>query len=171
MPESTSITEGKASPVRTLLTRSFRAAPRPQNFVRPTKQSADPGFPCPKCEETLFVPASQAGKKARCRHCYAPILSAAPQRDRAAVDLSQDLDPIAHPGSYPLCGHRAVALDYIPRSALAALPLLCLITLALVLIGLAPKGSAKRGAIAAAYHSTPMAPRTTIPTSFTSATP
>lgn len=150
------IPESRPSPVSSLLKRSFRQVPCRQNFVRPAKQSTDPEFHCPKCSELLTVPGSQAGKKARCRHCYAAIRSAAPGRGLEAVDLSQDLDSLSHPQSYPLCGHRAATFDYIPRSAIAALPLLTLITLALALIALIPKGDAGRGAIAAAYHCVPM---------------
>ena len=155
MLDSILIREGRPSAFRTFRRRLFRSG-RAQNFVRPAPQSADIEFPCPSCDEDLAVPASQAGKKARCRHCYAPLRNPDPTRERGAINLSQTFDPIARPHDYPLCGHRATAIDYMPRSALAAVPLLCLIATAIALIGLAPKGDVTRGAVAAAYHSVPL---------------
>ena len=155
MPHPFIQAEGRPSALGTLLRRTFRSGSR-QNFVRPQEQLQDPQFPCPKCSKTLTVPVSQAGKKGRCRHCYSPIRNAAPALDRPAVDLSQSLDSIARPEDYPLCGHRASTIDYLPRGVLAAMPLLALVAIGIVLLSLLPKGDVGTGIIAAAHGSTPI---------------
>ena len=94
--------------------------------------------------------------KGRCRHCYSPIRHADPKRERAAVDLSQALDSVTHPEAYPLWGHRAKAIDYIPRGAISALPLLSLIAIGIALLALLPEGDIGRGVISAAYGATPI---------------
>ena len=158
MPDAITISEGRPSMRHTLLKRAFRQLPFRQNFVRPAKQELDPEFPCPnpECAMTLVLPASQAGKKGRCRHCYSPIRYAAPSKGTPAVDLSRDLDPLKHPEEYALCGHRATVLDYIPRSAIAAVPLLALVALGVILLAMIPRGNAAVGAITAAHGPTPV---------------
>ena len=156
MLEAITISERRPSALRSLFRKAFGSRVSKQNFVRPLSQELDPDFPCPCCGKVLSIPASQAGKKARCRHCYQPIRNADPEAGKPALDLSQELDPISHPQDYPLCGHRATVVDYIPRGALAAMPLLVLVAVGVSLIGLLPKGDAKLGLVAAAHGPTPI---------------
>jgi len=156
MIESISISEGRPSAIRTLLGRAFRPLPNRQNFVRPPEQTLDPTFHCPACETLITVPSSQAGKKCRCRHCYSAIRNADPRANKAAVDLSYDSESITHPDNFPLIGHRAAVLDYLPRGAVAALPLLFLVGLALTLVALLPKGNIKDGVAAGVKGPTPI---------------
>jgi len=156
MFEAITISEGRPSAARTLVRRAYRSRPTRQNFVRPLSQLQDPVFPCPCCSRALSVPVSQAGRRGRCRHCFSPLRNPDPSRGREAIDLSQTLEPVTHPEAYPLCGHRASSIDYIPRGALSALPLLLLIAVGTMLIALLPEGDIGRGAIAAAHGPTPI---------------
>ena len=72
MHQAITISEGRPSAARTLLRRAYRSQPSRQNFVRPQSQLQDPVFACPCCSKALSVPASQAGKPGRCRHCFSP---------------------------------------------------------------------------------------------------
>ena len=150
------LADRRPSPFRNLLQRAMRPLGGRKNFVRPATQALDPVFPCPSCENSVTVPASQAGKRGRCRHCCSPIRNAAPDRGQPAVDLSKDVHTISHPEQYPLSGHRATPIDYIPRGALAAMPLLVLVAVGIALLSLLPKGDARRGIAAAAGGPTPI---------------
>ena len=156
MLEAISISERRPSAVSSLFRKAFGSRFSKHNFVRPRSQELDPQFPCPCCSKVLSIPASQAGKKARCRHCYQAIRNADPEAEKPAIDLSQELEPISRPQDYPLCGHRATALDYIPRGALAAVPLLVLVAVGITLVGLLPKGDARLGLASVTYGPTPI---------------
>ncbi|MFT4549643.1 MAG: hypothetical protein ACI9UA_003710 [Pseudoalteromonas tetraodonis] len=156
MLEPITISEGRPSAIRTLLRKAIGRLNAKHNFVRPMSQPLDPEFPCPCCAKTITIPASQAGQKGRCRHCYMPIRNAAPNRNKPAADLSRDFDPIARPKDYPLTGHQTTVTDYIPRSALAALPLMTLIVVGLGLLTLLPKTEAGVGLVAATMGPTPI---------------
>ena len=156
MIEAITISERRPSALRSALRKAFGPSRSSYNFVRPNTQVLDPTFPCPCCSEKLTVPISQAGKKARCRHCYQPIRICDPKRRQAATDLSRDLDPLSRPSDYPLCGHRASTMDYVPRGAVAVLPLLLLVGFGILLVSLLPKGNAKLGLTAALSGPTPV---------------